>query len=110
MELWIRSQSKKTLVRCTNVVIQEYFEGDVDIRELLLDGGDILLGRYTTLERAKEILNEIQNILKPKIIFKANDTQIYGINPNVYKINAVGNLINTDIQELSTYVYEMPSE
>lgn len=110
MELWIRSQSKKSLVRCTNVVLQEYLDGDVEIRELLFDDGGILLGRYPTNERAKEILDEIQELLKPKIIFKANDTQIYGINPDVYKTNAVGNLINTDIQELSTYVYEMPQE
>ena len=110
MELWIRSQSKRSLIKCNNVLIQEYLKGNVDIREILLDGNDILLGKYESVERAKEILDEIQELLKPKFIFKANDTQIYGINPNVYKTNAVGNLINTDIQELSTYVYDMPEK
>lgn len=104
MELWIRSQSKKTLVRCTNVVIQEYFEGDVDIRELLLDGGDILLGRYTTLERAKEILNEIQNILIPRIILSKPENSM--VSDRQFIINNA----NVDVKELSTYVYEMPNE
>lgn len=110
MELWIRSQEKGTLIKCNNLTIEEYMNNHVDIRTYQDDGASFRLGKYATNERAKEILDEIQELLKPKIIFKANDTQIYGINPDIYKINAVGNLINTDIQELSTYVYEMPKE
>lgn len=110
MDLWIRSQNKKLLIKCNNVIIDEYLDSHIDIRQYNSESGSFKLGSYESVERAKEILDEIQELLKPKIIFKANDTQIYGINPNMYKTNAIGNLINTDIQELSTYVYEMPQE
>ena len=63
---------------------------------------------YKTKERAIEVLDEIQNILKPKYILDTSsikpDGDFYEENGVIFqKYNA-----NTEIKELSTFVYQMP--
>ena len=53
-----------------------------------------------------EILNEIQNILKPKIIYNQSNP-IETMSDAIYQIKQD---VDMKIQELSTYVYEMPIE
>ena len=68
----------------------------------------INIGVYKSKERALEIIDEIQNILKPIIInkqIKSDGMLADGLSDGVlhtYDVN--------EIQELSTYVYEMPKE
>ena len=110
MKLWIRSQDKTRLIKVSNVQYT-YRKGDLysDVRGKHCIGTYYdnleILGEYATKERAIEILDEIQNILKPqvitklgKIVGKTCDGTIY-TTPN-----------EIEIKELSTYVYEMPKE
>lgn len=107
MELWIRSQDKETLLKVNNIFIDNEYQPNGLYR--ILDNG-LELGRYETKERALEVLDEIQNILKPKYILDSRS-----IKPNgdswvengfvMQKYNA-----NARVEELSTYVYEMPQE
>ena len=67
-----------------------------------------LLGTYKTKERALEVLDEIQNILKPKYILNTSsikpDGDFYEENGVIFqKYDA-----NAEIEELSTFVYQMP--
>lgn len=58
MELWIRSQSKETLMKVTKVHICDgviFANGYTEFDERI--------GEYVTRERALEVLDEIQNII-----------------------------------------------
>ena len=100
MELWIRSQDKKFLAKVNNIICED--------KALYYDHHEAkaTLGIYKTKERALEVLDEIQNILKPQMIIskvgkpiaETCDGTIYR-EPDEY-----------DFKELSTYVYEMPKE
>ncbi len=69
-----------------------------------------LLGTYSTIERALEVLDEIQNILKPTIITTGYE---YELKENI-KDKTSFNLdmipTKTEIQELSIVVYQMPKD
>lgn len=60
MELWVRSQDKKTLLKCDNITITIDSEDGKNIKGYKVVGYEDL-GRYETEERAFEILDEIQN-------------------------------------------------
>ena len=69
-----------------------------------------ILGTYKTKERAIEVLDEIQNILKPKYIL---DTSSIKPDGDFYEENEVifqNYDANAEIEELSTFVYQMPAE
>ena len=69
-----------------------------------------ILGTYKTKERAIEVLDEIQNILKPKYIL---DTSSIKPDGDFYEENEVifqNYDANPEIEELSTFVYKMPAE
>jgi hypothetical protein len=108
MELWIRSQDKLRLAKIENVIINynrqteiigNYYSAD-DIEK------EIPLGEYTTKERALEVLDEIQEVLCPKVLIMKPKSQIT-ISDNV-------NLVlpdNCSYERIGdTYVYEMPEE
>ena len=114
MELWIRSQDRMNLVKINQVsfnyqnnkqiianYIPDFFENSGAYYELL--------GTYKTKERALEVLDEIQNILKPKYILdsssiRPDDSWVKnGIIMQKYNANA-------KIEELSTFVYQMPKD
>lgn len=102
MELWIRSQDKYTLMKIEEIQICENSD-----KTWFMNAG-IVLGKYATKERALQVLDEIQNILKPVIInkqIKSDGMLADGLSDGVlhtYNVN--------EIKELSTYVYEMPEE
>ena len=58
MELWIRSQDKKDLIKITNICMtkEEY-------DEIGIFANGCIVGLYKSKERALEILDEIQSIL-----------------------------------------------
>lgn len=103
MDLWIRSQDKTTLIKSYEIYVSEYGKDSYVIRAKRTSH---ILGAYKTIERALEVLDEIQNLLKPqtvlskvgKPIAETCDGTVYR-EPDEY-----------DIKELSTYVYEMPEE
>ena len=111
MNLWVRNQDKTIFQKVDNLLISDgdNEEGTFNIytNSLLVQN---VLGRYKTKERALEVLDEIQNILKPKYILNTAsikpDGDFYEENGVIFqKYNA-----NARIQELSTFVYQMPAE
>lgn len=101
MQLWIRSQNKKQLAEITGIILE-----DNEIRGFTNQKDYYELGKYKTVERALEVLDEIQNILKPKIIYTQKEPiETYEL--GVYQIKQD---LDMKIQEMNTYVYEMPEE
>ena len=111
MDLWIRSQDRETLIKTENVSIdsENYIIGNLisDDNKSVCDYWR--LGHYKTKERALEVLDEIQKLLTPKIIIKNEGRDCVALDGTIYRTNIVSN-INSDIQQLSTYVYEIPKE
>lgn len=108
MELWIRSQDKTRLVKVNYVYMTENND-HLTIYGETIDSAPIV-GTYKTKERALEVLDEIQDILKPKYILDASsikpDGNFYEENGMIFqKYNA-----NAEIKELSTFVYQMPEK
>lgn len=106
MELWIRSQEKGTLIKCNNLTIEEYMDNHVDIRTYQDDGASFKLGEYTTKERAKEILDEIQKMLLYRII----QSKPLNTNNMLSDNQIIMNSCNTEIHDIGSYVFEMPQE
>lgn len=108
MDLWIRSQDKQLLKIVNQLEVCE----DIDNTWFINDGD--ILGKYKTKERALEVLDEIQKILKPITMFVENETitseELKALE-NSWKYNTPL-IVNekSEIRELSTYVYEMPKE
>lgn len=111
MELWIRTQDKMRLVKPNRLAIKRdsrtIGEGDYYIYE---SQNSLRYGTYTTKERALEVLDEIQDILKPKYILDTSsikpDGNFYKENGAIFqKYNA-----NAEIKDLSTFVYQMPED
>lgn len=57
MELWIRSQDRTTLIRSYEIYITEYSKDSYVIRAKRTSH---VLGAYKTMQRALEVLDEIQ--------------------------------------------------
>ena len=108
MELWIRSQDKRILQKIDNIYLDANY-GNKRICNYV-DDYKTELGTYKTKERALEVLDEIQNLLKPKYIL---DTSSIKLDGNFYEENGVifqKYNANTEIKELSTFVYQMPKD
>ena len=106
MELWVRSQDKEYLIPIKNPIC--VYDNKIIYKESA--SYIITIAEYKTKERALEVLDEIQNILKPKYILDTSsikpDGDFYEENGVIFqKYNA-----NAKIEELSTFVYQMPAE
>lgn len=111
MELWIRSQSRLSLVKITDVCIDYNNQKSIIANFRNLGNGDddyFPLGEYDTEERTLEVLDEIQNILKPQLLIRRNDNNDKVLLGALQK--GVTQKIDMEYKELSTYVYEMPKE
>lgn len=107
MELWVRSQRKTNLYKIDNINMDDndytlYYQ---------LSWGQVELGTYKSKERALQILDEIQNILNPKLFVN--------VRPSEEMTELLGGLqhgktlkMKNDFEykEISTCVYEMPEE
>ena len=103
MELWIRSQNKGALIK---VEILGYADGTINAYS---GNNEIVLGKYSSDERALEVLDEIQNILNPMIIF--NDCKCtQDVIENIKEAGACFVTNDAHIEQVSTCVYEMPKE
>lgn len=103
MELWIRSQDKTTLIKSYEIYIAEY---DINSYVIRAKRTSHILGTYKTIERALEVLDEIQNLLKPPIIIQKTEGVIATTDNTMHIINPTYG----EIKQLSTIVYEMPKE
>ena len=107
MTLWIRSQDREKLVKCNDIVVNGssiigYFDKDTEYEDL---------GTYETKERALEVLDEIQNIIKPKFLIRLDEAK-----QEIADFLNVGDAYiiaenNGDVKNINnTFVYEMPKE
>lgn len=117
MELWIRSQDKKDLVKVNSLWIMDnqiwmevpFYENHKKLG-LTISGHNHKLAEYETEERALEILDAIQNILSPKYILDSSSIKHAG---NFYEEKGMifqNYDANAKIEELSTFVYQMPEK
>lgn len=113
MELWIRSQDKYTLMKIEEIQICENPD-----RTWFMNAG-IVLGKYSTKERALEILDEIQSKLKGIFLMKMKDEKyskyIEDGKKYLENLNGIGIVTGDacfDIEPITKdiYVYEMPKE
>lgn len=62
--MWVREQNKRALVKCESFIIVHSNNGDYVVKACVKKESnslfDINLGRYSTLEKAIKVLNEIQ--------------------------------------------------
>ena len=90
MDLWIRSQNKEILIKCDDIAITDnrifgYFDKETEYE---------VLGVYETEERAKKVLDDIQN---------------YMIKGSFAKIeNGLGECI--DLIPNHIFIYQMPEK
>lgn len=117
MELWVRSQDRKVLKEINNIEIdyldfKKYsYTKDIESKgEYSIRGNGETLGQYKTKERAIKVLDEIQNILKPKYILDSSSIKPNGDSWVENGIVMQNYNANARIEELSTYVYEMPED
>ena len=117
MELWVRSQNKKVLMKIDGV----HYDGKNDWR--ILNGGSVL-GRYATEERCLEIIDEIQKLLlsaNGDCLVKLQDIDVNAEVKTVYGEDFIQKLQNSPIMPIanepsisviqpSVLVYEMPKE
>ena len=115
MELWIRSQDKINLVKIRQIslnysnkkqIIANYTPESYENSGVYYE----LLGTYKTKERALEVLDEIQNILKPTIITTGYECELKENIKDKTSFNLDMIPTKTEIQELSTVVYQMPED
>ena len=71
MNLWIRSQDKKLLMKSTELRYNQKKE-DYSILAYDTKGNYRLLGIYKSKERALEVLDEVQDLLQNAYIGNAN--------------------------------------
>lgn len=60
MGIWIRSQDKCKIGKCTEFYIDDSYDGDYDIEGYSIDDTPIILGTYSTKEKAIKVLDMIQ--------------------------------------------------
>lgn len=101
MELWIRSQDKKHLLRSECLTVA----GEND-KFYICDTFIGHIATYKTEKRALEVLDDIQNTLKPKVILKSNGGAITTGDNNLHLVNPT----YETVEQVNTYVYEMPKE
>ena len=110
MELWIRSQDKLLLRKPRQIKIYEDTDDWIVGETLVID-----YGKYKTKERALEVLDEIQELLKPKILIYKGKRLNYNEAKVMVDILNYDNIImlsddNAKLEQLGVLVYEMPEE
>ena len=113
MNLWVRSQDKMNLVKVRQISVNYQDNKQIIANympELYENSGEYyeILGTYKTKERALEVLDEIQNILKPTIITTGYECELKENIKDKTSFNLDMIPTKTEIQELSTVVYQMP--
>lgn len=105
MELWIRSQDKTTLIKSYEIYITEHSKDSYLIRAKRTSH---ILGSYNSFERALEVLDEIQNILKPKVLVNTYKVEQAQLCDGTQFIKPM--LDDIQVQNVTSYVYEIPKD
>lgn len=96
MELWIRSQSRQTLIKAVKI-----FTENEEVYATTNSELDERIGVYETKERALEVLDNIQGHIKLKYLYEEKEYEALKIMiDGADEIKASNNMI----------VYEMPQE
>lgn len=92
MELWIRSQNKHSLSKVYDLQLDSFNakKDKVLIINSRTNTDCIYLAEYDTVERALEVLDEIQN--------------------KIAKLNYQNHFLNKDFNLIESNIYEMPEE
>ena len=111
MELWIRSQDKESLIQvdCLCIEKNELDKGKYIYSSFDIVQGCITLGTYKTKERALEVLDEIEKLIKPITIFQNCQVD----KSTIEKIKETGYcVVNNDarVEQFSQVFYQMPKE
>ena len=109
MNLWVRSQDKTIFQKVDNLLISDgnNAEGTFNIYTNSLPAQNVL-GTYKTKERAIEVLDEIEKLIKPTIITTGYECELKENIKDKTSFNLDMIPTKTEIQELSTVVYQMP--
>ena len=67
MGIWIRSQDKCKIGKCAEFYIDDSYDGDYDIEGYSIDDTPIILGTYSTEEKAIKVL-EVLDMIQTEII------------------------------------------
>lgn len=135
MELWIRSQDKTKLLKCNLIETMDFYTkkqksenympknstsySDIEtittyVNDKYINSkiyiNNVEFATYKTKERALEVLDEIQNILKPTIITTGYECELKENIKDKTSFNLNMIPTKTEIQELSTVVYQMPED
>lgn len=107
MDLWVRSQDKTTLMKVDRLDI-DYSSGLYSIKSY---GFGTLLANYKSEESVLEVLDEIQELIKPKQIITTYESEIKEcINKTTFDVVMTPKIDNIQLIEPTTLVYEMPAE
>ena len=111
MELWIRSQDKETLMLAEHLDI--YCSDEIEEIYCIEECGQYI-GTYKTKERALEVLDEIQDILKPRNLIYTGDKIHMKDAAHLCKMTNSQSISllpeNANVTQLGVLVYEMPKE
>ena len=117
MELWIRSQDKEDLIKVDNIGLAykgKYAFVDNDVIDdkfyicQFTNDFYIKLGSYPTKERALEVLDEIQKLIMPTIEYNPVVKKEESWEDEYQRTVLKG--YNVKVEQVITYVYEMPKE
>ena len=71
MGIWIRSQDKCKMGKCAEFYIDDSYDGDYDIEGYSVDDTPIILGTYSTKEKAIKVLDNFNTsyvVIKPVML------------------------------------------
>lgn len=109
MELWIRSQDKRYLLKTQSLCIEDIESEERIVIYSNISDEDFELGSYATIERALEVLDEIEKLIKPITIFENCEVD----KSTIEKIKETGYcVVNNDarVEQFSQVFYQMPKE
>ena len=117
MDLWIRSQDKEVLVKANALYVMDnqiwnevpFYENHKKIG-LTITGHNHRLAQYKSKERALEVLDEIQNLLKPQIKLITHAIEQRELKDFSREMIIQPSLNELQFQEVNTWVYQMPEK
>lgn len=109
MELWIRTQDKEHIIKIDNIHYNEFVKTYKIITNNESACISIELGKYKTKKRALEILDEIQQILTPRIICNPPVFNSVADVPNIVEYISLKQE-KAIVEQINYCVYQMPKE
>lgn len=92
MEIWIRSQDRRTLINVNKIQIADFR----DMYKNAIWGNDVLLGKYSTRQKALKVIDMIENFINSLDKYVIENDNYSGM-PSLRKV-------------ADNNVFQMPSE